>query len=150
MKWKCSLYLTTSSSARRVKKRRGSSPRRTWPNSSTTLPPMISSLPISFAHRLRNGLTRSASKSPKSSRIEYFWVEDEDGDATVEVTDIVPIGDPEIIEINEEEASMQYTFDVNYTAYLSYKDNVIYSEGVLPTTRSARKRSNGRTRYQSK
>ena len=62
---------------------------------------------------------------------QYFWVEDEDGDATVEVTDIVPIGDPEIIEINEEEASMQYTFDVNYTAYLSYKDNVIYSEGTL-------------------
>jgi len=62
---------------------------------------------------------------------QNFWVEDEDGDATVEVTDIVPTGDPEIIEIDEEEAALQYTSDVKYTAHLSYKENSIYSEGIL-------------------
>ncbi len=62
---------------------------------------------------------------------QYFWVEDEDGDATVDVTNIVPTGDPEIIEISGEEAALQYTFDVNYTAHLTYKENSIYSEGTL-------------------
>ena len=64
---------------------------------------------------------------------QYFWVKDADGDAIVEVTGMAPTGQPEIIEIDDEEATLQLDFEVSYTAHLSYLDSgsSIYSEGDL-------------------
>ena len=63
----------------------------------------------------------------------YFWVEDEDGEATVKVTEIAADGEPEIIEIGSTEAALQVDFQVSYKADLSYDDSAtaVYSEGTL-------------------
>ena len=53
----------------------------------------------------------------------FFWVEDEDGDAEVSVTNLEPSGDPEIIEIKSGEAVVQMAFHANSQAHLSYSDS---------------------------
>ena len=62
-----------------------------------------------------------------------FWVEDEDGDVEVEVTDCLIDGEPEILEIDEHEALLLFRFDCHYNAELSYNDSATasYDEGEL-------------------
>ena len=62
-----------------------------------------------------------------------FWVEDEEGEAQVEVTDIRLQGEPEILQIDGEDAVIQLTFEASYKAKLHYVDSatVVYSEGDL-------------------
>jgi hypothetical protein len=63
----------------------------------------------------------------------YYWVEDQDGDAQVEVTNLQPADEPEIIEISKEEATLQLNIAATYKADLSYDDSATasYSEGTL-------------------
>ncbi len=64
----------------------------------------------------------------------YYWVENMDGDAEVKVETIDPIqDDPEIIEIQKNEASLVMTLDATYSAHLSYDDpaTASYDEGDL-------------------
>jgi hypothetical protein len=63
----------------------------------------------------------------------YYWVEDEDGDAEVRITKLTRSQEPEIIEIDKEEAVLQLTFDALYSANLSYDDSstASYDEGTL-------------------
>ena len=64
----------------------------------------------------------------------YYWVENMDGDADVVVETIDPMqDDPEIIEIQKNEASLVVTLDATYSAHLSYDDpaTASYDEGDL-------------------
>ena len=63
----------------------------------------------------------------------YYWVEDENGDAEVEVTKLTPADEPEIIEIDTEDATLQLSIASQYNAYLSYDDSATasYDEGTL-------------------
>lgn len=63
----------------------------------------------------------------------YYWVEDENGDAHVEVTSLTPADEPEIIEIDTEDATLQLSVACDYKAYLSYDDSATasYDEGTL-------------------
>jgi hypothetical protein len=63
----------------------------------------------------------------------YYWVEDENGDATVEVTSLTPADEPEIIEIGTEDATLQLFIAIDYKADLSYDDSATasYDEGTL-------------------
>ena len=53
----------------------------------------------------------------------YYWVDDEDGDAQVKVTEITVAEEPEIIEIANDEAVLQMSFNAKYSAFLSYNDS---------------------------
>jgi hypothetical protein len=62
----------------------------------------------------------------------YYWVEDQDGDAEVVVSDLAP-DEPEILQIDKEEALLQISIAAQYKAYLSYNDldTASYDEGTL-------------------
>ena len=62
----------------------------------------------------------------------YYWVKDQDGDAQVVVTDLAP-NEPEILQIDKEEALVQISIAAQYKAYLSYNDldTASYDEGTL-------------------
>jgi hypothetical protein len=57
----------------------------------------------------------------------YYWVDDQDGDAQVEVTAVNLTRPPEIIEIDKEHAILQLNFDAKYSAALSYNDSATAS-----------------------
>jgi hypothetical protein len=63
----------------------------------------------------------------------YYWVEDQGGDAHVEVTNLQPDDEPEIIDIGKEGALLQLSIAAAYTADLSYDDSATasYDEGDL-------------------
>jgi len=63
----------------------------------------------------------------------FYWVEDENGDATVEVTKLTPAEEPEILTIDTETATLQWSMNADYKADLSYQDSAtaVYSEGDL-------------------
>jgi len=63
----------------------------------------------------------------------FYWVEDENGDATVEITKLTPADEPEILTIDKETATLQWSLDAEYKADLSYDDSAtaVYSEGDL-------------------
>lgn len=63
----------------------------------------------------------------------YYWVEDQDGDAEIEVTSLQPANEVEIIEIVGEKATLQLNVAIDYTAHLSYDDSATasYDEGAL-------------------
>ena len=73
----------------------------------------------------------AAAKSGFEDR--YYWVEDENGDAQVEVTTLTPANEVEIIEIVAEKATLQLSVAIDYTAHLSYDDSATasYDEGTL-------------------
>jgi len=73
----------------------------------------------------------AAAKSGFEDR--YYWVEDQDGDAEVEVTRLSPINEAEIIEIVAEKATLQLNIAIDYSAHLSYNDSATasYDEGTL-------------------
>jgi hypothetical protein len=63
----------------------------------------------------------------------YYWVEGENGDAEVHITQLTPTNDPDIITINREMATLQWTIKAHNEADLSYDDSAtaVYSEGDL-------------------
>src|ERR1017187_3837474 len=52
----------------------------------------------------------------------HFWVDDEDGEVEISVTDIEADGGPEIIEAKPSECVVQMTLRVDFEAQLSYSD----------------------------
>jgi hypothetical protein len=66
-------------------------------------------------------------KAKEEFQDRYYWVEDEDGDAQVEITKVELSQPPEIIDIDKEYATLQFTFDATYTAELSYNDSATAS-----------------------
>jgi hypothetical protein len=74
-----------------------------------------------------------SAKAKEEFEDRYYWVEDQDGDAQVQVTELTPAQDPEIIEIDKEEAVLQLNFHATYSADLSYNDlgTASYDEGTL-------------------
>jgi hypothetical protein len=63
----------------------------------------------------------------------FYWVEDENGDAEVRITQLTPIGEPEILTIDKETAALQWSIAADYKADLSYDDSgtASYDEGDL-------------------
>lgn len=53
----------------------------------------------------------------------YFWVEDEDGEATVVVDGLTLKGEPEIIALDGDFGTVQLVFEAAYTAHLEYRDS---------------------------
>jgi hypothetical protein len=78
-------------------------------------------------------MSRIAAEAKHEFEDRYYWVENMDGDAQVHVDTISPTQDPEIIEIQKDEASLVVTFDATYSAHLSYDDpaTASYDEGDL-------------------
>jgi len=74
-----------------------------------------------------------SAKAKEEFEDRYYWVEDQDGDAQVQITKLTPTQEPEIIEIDKEEALLQLNFDATYSADLSYNDSATasYDEGTL-------------------
>lgn len=64
---------------------------------------------------------------------QFYWVEDQDGDAEVSVDKLTPALEPQIIEIGPESATLHLDMTAEYSAHLSYIDSgsSIYSEGEL-------------------
>jgi hypothetical protein len=63
-----------------------------------------------------------SAKAKEEFEDRYYWVEDQDGDAQVQITKLTPAQEPEIIKIDKEEAVLQLNFDATYSADLSYND----------------------------
>lgn len=63
----------------------------------------------------------------------FYWVEDENGDATVAISKLTPANEPEILTIDKETATLEWRIAADYTADLSYDDSAtaVYSEGDL-------------------
>jgi hypothetical protein len=63
----------------------------------------------------------------------YYWVEDQNGDAQVEIINLDPDDEPEIIDIGKEGALLQLSIAAVYKADLSYDDSATasYDEGTL-------------------
>jgi predicted nucleic acid-binding protein len=78
-------------------------------------------------------VTQIIAKAKAEFEDRYYWVEDENGDAQVEVTCLTPADEPEIIEIDNEDATLQLSIASDYKAYLSYDDSATasYDEGTL-------------------
>jgi hypothetical protein len=52
-----------------------------------------------------------------------FYIEDEEGDLTIDVLSIEPSGDPEIMEVSGKDATVQMAFEADLDAHLSYEDS---------------------------
>jgi hypothetical protein len=79
-------------------------------------------------------MSKIAAEAKHQFQDRYYWVENMDGDAEVNIETIDPIqNDPEIIEIQKDEASLVVMFDATYSAHLSYDDpaTASYDEGDL-------------------
>jgi hypothetical protein len=63
----------------------------------------------------------------------YYWVEDQDGDAEVSVTDLEPTSEPEILKLDQYSAVLSLNMTAAFSAELSYDDaaTASYSEGDL-------------------
>jgi hypothetical protein len=63
----------------------------------------------------------------------FYWVEDENGDAEVQITQLTPADEPEIITIDKEVATLQWRIAADYNADLSFDESAtaVYSEGDL-------------------
>ncbi|HEY2471373.1 MAG TPA: PIN domain-containing protein [Terracidiphilus sp.] len=72
-------------------------------------------------------------EAKKEFEDRFYWVEDEDGDATVEITELTPADEPEILTIDKGSATLQWSLAADYKADLSYDDSAtaVYSEGDL-------------------
>ena len=79
------------------------------------------------AEFIRSQLKDGAHVIAKEAKSQFedlgFYVEDEDGDAEVEVTHTELADEPEIMDITGKEATVQMVFDAQYNAHLSYEDS---------------------------
>ena len=73
--------------------------------------------------RVKDDLDRIRRKTKEAFEGNEFWVEDEDGEATVIVDDLVLIEGPEIISLDADFGTLQLVFDADYTALLDYRDS---------------------------
>lgn len=64
-----------------------------------------------------------AAKAKAQFEDRQYYVEDEDGDAEVQVKKMELSGEPEILELGEDQADVQMTFDTDFVAHLSYSDS---------------------------
>ena len=88
----------------------------------------------SFVHtETKKRISEIAKAAKEQFQDRYYFVENMDGEAQVEVETINPTQDPEIIEIQKHGASLVVTFDATYSAHLSYDDpaTASYDEGDL-------------------
>jgi hypothetical protein len=88
----------------------------------------------SFVHtEIKKRISEIAEAAKEQFQDRYYFVENMDGDAEVEVETINATQDPEIIEIHKDGASLVVTFDASYSAHLSYDDpaTASYDEGDL-------------------
>ena len=78
-------------------------------------------------------ITAISAKAKGEFEDRYYWVEDQDGDAAVEIKKLTPPQEPDIIEIDREAALLVLVLDANYSADLSYDDSATasYDEGTL-------------------
>lgn len=85
------------------------------------------------ATRIRRTISSVKPQDTKLLGCRFYWVEDEGGDAEVNVTNLAPEGDADIIEIDKGRAVLQLSIGADYTADLSYDDSgtASYDEGDL-------------------
>jgi hypothetical protein len=80
-----------------------------------------------LADFIRSELVDRVQKVAKEAKTQFeelgFHLEDEWGDAEVEVTDIELDGDPEILDVGVKEATVQMPFEAHFDANLSYDDS---------------------------
>lgn len=72
-------------------------------------------------------------EAKKEFEDRFYWVEDENGDATVAITKLTPANEPEILTIEKETATLEWRIAADYEADLSYDDSATasYDEGDL-------------------
>jgi hypothetical protein len=72
-------------------------------------------------------------EAKKEFEDRFYWVEDEGGDATVEIMRLTSAYEPEILTIDKETATLQWRIAADYKADLSYDDSATasYDEGDL-------------------
>jgi hypothetical protein len=73
--------------------------------------------------RVKDSLEKISRMTKEAFEGNYFWVEDEDGEATVIVDDLTLIEGPEIISLDAEFGTLQLVFNADYTARLDYRDS---------------------------
>jgi hypothetical protein len=73
--------------------------------------------------RVKDSLEKISRMTEEAFEDNYFWVEDEDGEATVIVDDLTLIEGPEIISLNQDFGTLQLVFNADYTARLDYRDS---------------------------
>jgi hypothetical protein len=72
--------------------------------------------------RVKDSLEKISRMTKEAFEDNYFWVEDEDGEATVIVDDLTLIEGPEIISLDADFGTLQLVFNADYTARLDYRD----------------------------
>ncbi len=72
-------------------------------------------------------------EAKKEFEDRFYWVEDENGDATVTIKKLTPAEEPEILTIDKATAALEWRMAADYTADLSYDDSATasYDEGDL-------------------
>jgi predicted nucleic acid-binding protein len=74
-------------------------------------------------NRIKDNLAKIRRLTKEALEDNYFWVEDEDGEATVVVDGLALAGEPEIIAMDADFGTVQLVFEANYTARLEYRDS---------------------------
>ncbi len=73
--------------------------------------------------RVKDNLEKISALTKEAFEDNYFWVEDEDGEATVVVDELPLIEGPEIIAMDADFGTVQLVFEAQYTAHLDYRDS---------------------------
>lgn len=73
--------------------------------------------------RIKDNLTKISELTKDAFEDNYFWVEGEDGEATVVVDGLTLTGEPEIIALDADFGTVQLVFEAAYTAHLDYRES---------------------------
>lgn len=73
--------------------------------------------------RIKDKLAKIGELTKEAFEGNVFWVEDEEGEATVIVDELTLIEGPEIISIDADFGTLQLVFNADYTAHLDYRDS---------------------------
>jgi predicted nucleic acid-binding protein len=73
--------------------------------------------------RVKDNLAKISDLAKEGFEDNFFWVEDEEGEATVVVNELALVEGPEIISIDVDFGTLQLVFEADYTAHLDYRDS---------------------------
>lgn len=73
--------------------------------------------------KIKDNLAKISDQAKEAFEDNFYWVEDEEGDATVVVDELTLTGEPEILSIDADFATVQLIFSAEYTAHLEYRDS---------------------------
>lgn len=73
--------------------------------------------------KIKDNLAKITAQATEAFEDNFYWVENEEGDATVEVDNLTLMDEPEILSIDADFATVQLMFKAEYTAHLDYRDS---------------------------